>query len=80
MRRVAAREANQQFSALLDEVEAGQEVLITRHGKPVAKLVPADAERPGRGDLRQRMRSLLAQGLTGVDSRVKVGRDEMHER
>lgn len=46
---ITARDANQRFSRLLAEVEAGREVVITRHGKPVARLVPegrgADAPR-----------------------------------
>ncbi|MDE0175378.1 MAG: type II toxin-antitoxin system prevent-host-death family antitoxin [Defluviicoccus sp.] len=33
------------LSELLDRVEAGQEVLITRRGKPVAHLTPADRPR-----------------------------------
>lgn len=33
-------EAKAGFSALLAEVEAGNEVAITRHGKVVARLVP----------------------------------------
>ena len=33
-------EAKSHFSALLAEVEAGEEVVITRRGKPVARLVP----------------------------------------
>lgn len=40
MRTVSAREANQQFSKLLEEAVGGQEVTITRRGVPVAKLVP----------------------------------------
>ena len=34
-------EANNRLSALLDQVERGAEITITRHGIPVAKLVPA---------------------------------------
>jgi len=41
MRTVGAREANQQFSRLLREAEKGTEILITRNGEPVARLVPA---------------------------------------
>lgn len=41
MRTVGAFEAKTQLSNLLDVVERGEEVLITRHGKPVARLVPA---------------------------------------
>lgn len=44
MREVGAFEAKNTLSALLDLVERGEEVLITRHGKPVAKLT-----RPGPG-------------------------------
>ena len=40
MRSVNAREANQAFSHLLAEAEAGEEVVITRRGKPVATLGP----------------------------------------
>ena len=38
---IGAYEAKTHLSALLDKVEQGEEVLITRHGAPVARLVPA---------------------------------------
>jgi len=38
---VTATEAKAKILALLDEVEAGEEVEITRHGRLVARLVPA---------------------------------------
>lgn len=37
---VGAFEAKNKLSALLERVERGEEVLITRRGKPVARLVP----------------------------------------
>jgi prevent-host-death family protein len=40
MRTVSAREANQQFSKLLEAAVAGEEVTITRRGMAVAKLIP----------------------------------------
>jgi prevent-host-death family protein len=36
-------EAKAHFSALLAEVEAGEEVVIMRRGKPVARLIPEPA-------------------------------------
>ncbi|MFN7552755.1 MAG: type II toxin-antitoxin system Phd/YefM family antitoxin [Pseudomonadota bacterium] len=47
MATVGAFEAKTKLSELLDMVERGEEVTITRHGEPVAKLVPVrgDAER-----------------------------------
>ncbi len=38
---VTATEAKTHILALLDDVEAGEEVEITRHGRLVARLVPA---------------------------------------
>ena len=37
---IGAYEAKTHFSELLDKVESGQEITITKHGTPVAKLVP----------------------------------------
>jgi len=37
---VSVVEAKSHFSALLAEVEAGEEIAVTRHGKVVARLVP----------------------------------------
>ena len=44
-RSVSAREANQQFSRILRDVEAGAEILVTRRGQPVARIVPAQPRR-----------------------------------
>jgi prevent-host-death family protein len=41
MREIGAFEAKNRLGSLLDEVERGVEIVITRRGKPVAKLVPA---------------------------------------
>jgi len=37
---IGAYEAKTHFSALLEKVEAGEEFTITKHGTPVARLVP----------------------------------------
>ena len=44
MRSVGAFEAKTHLAALLDAVSAGEQITITRHGRPVARLVPAAAE------------------------------------
>ena len=41
MREVGAFEAKNSLGRLLDWVEGGEEVLITRRGRAVARLVPA---------------------------------------
>ena len=39
---VGAFEAKTHFSQLIERVVHGEEIFITRHGKPVAKIVPPD--------------------------------------
>jgi len=41
MREIGAFEAKSKFGQLLDWVERGEEITITRYGKEVARLVPA---------------------------------------
>ena len=43
MRTVGTFEAKTHLSALLERVERGEEITITRHGKAVARLVPVGA-------------------------------------
>jgi prevent-host-death family protein len=38
---VSAADANRRFSELLRSVKRGDSVLVTSHGKPVARIVPA---------------------------------------
>ncbi len=42
MKQVGIFDAKTHLSSLVDEVEKGGEIIITRHGKPVAKLVRAE--------------------------------------
>ena len=41
---VGAFEAKNTLGSLLDRVERGEEIVITRRGKPVARLVPEPAK------------------------------------
>ena len=50
MRTVSVREARQKLRSLLDDVAAGEEVVLMRRGKAVARLVPD-------GDAAQRLPS-----------------------
>lgn len=46
MKQVNVYEARGQFSKLLEQVEAGEEIVIARNGKPIVRLLPV--ERPTR--------------------------------
>ncbi len=63
---VGAFEAKTHLSELLARVEAGEQVTITKHGRPVARLVPVD-DSPARRDWAQYWRRV-------DERRVKVPR------
>ena len=44
MKTVGSYEAKTHLPRLLDEVAAGETITITKHGRPVARLVPPDAD------------------------------------
>lgn len=72
MREVGAFDAKNKLSALLDEVEHGEEILITRHGRPVARLVPATPSF-NRDKARQAAQGLLdaSRGVTLAGLKIK---------
>lgn len=53
MREIAAFEAKNKFGQLLDRVEHGEEITITRHGKEIARLVPAGVASTARKPVRR---------------------------
>lgn len=78
-RSVGADEAESSFAHLLDRVAAGEEITITRHGLPVARLTPATPARSGelRRDAILKMRALASRnrmGGTSIRSLIEEGR------
>lgn len=67
MKEIGAFEAKNWFGQLLDWVEAGEDVVITRRGKAVARLVP-----PGATPDRERGRR-AAQRIREMRRGVKLG-------
>lgn len=51
MKKVQLRDAKANLSRLVDAVERGETITLTRHGKPAAALVPVDSPaNPGEAD------------------------------
>lgn len=57
---VGSYDAKTHLPKLLDRVEHGETFVITRHGKPLAKLVPAATVEQARPDVRQAVADMLA--------------------
>ena len=67
MREVQASEAKTHLPRLLDDVERGETIVITRHGQPIARLVPERQRRAdeiGKAIDRIQQRRLMAEPAT----------------
>ena len=79
MQEIGAFEAKNTLGSLLDRVQQGEEIVITRHGKPVARLVPnvgaidRSAVRAAAGRIRARAKSLKSGAFSWDD--LKADRD-----
>jgi len=75
---VNVHEAKTHLSKLLEIVEAGEQVVIARSGKPVAKLVPFEAQprRPGRLKGKIKLRADFDAPLPEPIARVFRGEDD----
>jgi prevent-host-death family protein len=80
MTEIGAFEAKNKLSALLDQVEQGREIVITRRGRPVAKLVPVTAvtererSKAAMHRIRERARTLQLSPLD-VEELIRARRD-----
>ncbi len=75
MVQVTVAEAKTQLSSLLDAVEAGEAVVITRRGKPIAELVPRCSVRDLLPQLASLREALPEQQASGVET-MRALRDD----
>jgi prevent-host-death family protein len=79
MTEVGALDAKNRLSQLLDLLEGGEEIVITRHGRAVARLVPPtpafDREQAHAAIKRLWDRAAALKGKTTLDE-IKAYRDE----
>ncbi|MEO7223983.1 MAG: type II toxin-antitoxin system prevent-host-death family antitoxin [Devosia sp.] len=71
-------EAKSQFSSVIERAAAGEEVTITKHGKPVAKIVPIVTREAGLAQrlVKQMVERRDREGATLGDLSWKELRDE----
>ncbi len=77
MKQIQASIAKAQLAELLDEVERGETIVITRHGKPIARLVPdVDARRERVDRAIQRMKELQKNGPRATIEEIITWKNE----
>jgi prevent-host-death family protein len=75
MQTISVRETREKLSNLLDAVAAGEEIIILRHGKPVAKLTSPTAA-PIRFQDRSELRASLPSNSEASAATIRKLRDE----
>ncbi len=81
LQQVSLREANQHLSHYIDEVEQGAEIIITRRGQPVARLLPIAKKRKLTHTQQKTWDNLLKKLRKGYSlGGGKFNRDRAHER
>lgn len=77
MKTVSVREAREQIGSLLDAVSAGENIVITRRGKPVAKLTSLNIEETRlRFPDRTKFREQISASQTSSEKLIRDVRDE----
>ena len=73
---VGAYEAKTHLPALLAQVERGETVTITRHGRPIARLIPSDIHRPAEQIFVEldRLRQGVTTGGMSIREMIEEGR------
>jgi prevent-host-death family protein len=77
-RAISAAQANREFSSLLRQVRQGQSFVVTSHGRPVARIVPATSD----DAVVQSARAALFERLSRAKARPirRWRREELYER
>jgi prevent-host-death family protein len=79
MRMITATEANRDFSKLLEQVENGDSVNITKHGKIIASIVPAKRTLEDMERLKQEHLALLRSRKPFTHVKERGTREELYE-
>jgi prevent-host-death family protein len=74
MKTAGIREARQGLSSLVAEVRKGREILLTEHGRPVARLVPLRDEAPSAFRSHRRFRAAIGKVGAFVSDAVEEDR------
>ena len=70
MKELTAVEAKVRFGAVLEAVERGEEIVVTRNGKRIARIVPANEPGMSREEAVERLKNFGKGKTLGMDWRV----------
>jgi prevent-host-death family protein len=73
MREITVREANQNFSQVIAAAERGETIVVTKNGRPVAKITPQSGDRTADPEWRTNFAALRESLRSKRGSDYRVG-------
>ena len=81
MKTISLTTANKNFSKMIKDVEQGEVFVITRHGRPIAKLTPHKLDKTADPEWVEAYERLMSQFEEGAHlGGLKINRDELYDR
>ncbi len=75
MKRIEISDGNAQLALLMDEVEQGEAVVLTRAGLPVGRVIPSPSRTLEK--LERLGKELAARGVHMTDEEIRAARDDL---
>lgn len=78
MNTLTVKDIRQNLSQAINNAESGEETVITRYGKPIAKLVPIEAEQRKFPDMSEFRKSIKLKGKPLSQTVIEMRNEERY--
>ena len=78
MKKVQVNEVREKLAKYLSQAEQGEEIIITKHSKPIAKLMPVESKRSEFPDLSEFREKIAVRGKSMSEEVSEMRREERY--
>ncbi|MDZ7718360.1 MAG: type II toxin-antitoxin system prevent-host-death family antitoxin [Balneolaceae bacterium] len=78
MKKVQVNEVREKLAKYLAEAEKGEEIVITKHSKPVARLMPVESKKSEFPDLKEFRQKINVKGKPMSEEVSKMRKEERY--
>lgn len=78
MKKVQVNEVREKLAKYLSEAERGEEIIITKHSKPIARLMPIESKKSEFSDLSEFREKITVKGKSMSEEISEMRRKERY--
>jgi len=78
MKKVKVNEVREHLAEYLSDAEKGEEIIITKHSRPIARLVPLEPSSPGFPDLSSHRKSVTVKNRPVSETIIDQRKEERY--